>query len=291
MLGKYHLRQLSIVIAGVSLVLTPNPVRAEETLRIVFIAYQNPDRLASNVEPVVTYLEKALGTKVKKFVATDYAGVVEALRNDSADIGFMGPLQYIIAHQHSGAIPLLGEVYGDKASYTSRIFVRKDSGISSLAQLRGKSIAFTDPISSSGFLYPVTIFTDKKLFVKEPKDFFGQVYFSGGDEQSIRAVYNGFVDAAGVGEFSYSLLKAEERDQVIVIGESRPIPSHCVVARKGLAPERRDALRDALLALNEEGPDHKLLKNLYGVDGYVRVTHETFADVAKLAREHGFIKP
>lgn len=258
-------------------------------LKIAFIAFQNPEHLLENVEPVVKYLEKTLDVSIKKYVTTDYAATVEALRNGSADIGFMGPLQYVIAHEQCGAIPILGEVYGSDAHYQSYIFVRKDSGINSASDLRGKSIAFTDPISSSGYMYPLTIFSDEGLVRKDPSDFFGTHYFAGGDEQAIRAVFNGFVDAAGIGQFSFNLLRGKERNEVKVIAKSRQIPSHCVVVSKDLDSTLRDAFRDALLALNGNSPNHSLLKSLYGVDGYVKVTPETYKDVEALAEKHGFI--
>ena len=259
-------------------------------LKIVFIAYENPDQLIEEVASVIEYLERELRIPVKDFVATDYSGVVEALRNQTADVGFMGPLQYIMAHQQAGAVPLLGEIYNGKSTYVSRIFVRKDSGLTKLEDLRGKNIAFVDPISSSGFMYPLDIFRQAGLVTGKPEDYFGKVYFAGGDEQAIRAVYNRFVDAAGVGQFAYRLLRPEERDSVDILAESRPIPSHCLVARKGLDRKIVDKLKKALLALNEEGPDHHLLSYLYGVDGYIEVTHDNYTEVAKIGRAYGFIK-
>ncbi len=259
-------------------------------LKIVFIAYENPDQLVEEVAPVIEYLERELQISVKDFVATDYSGVVEALRNQTADVGFMGPLQYIMAHQQTGAVPLLGEIYNGKSTYVSRIFVRKDSGFNKLEDLRGKNIAFVDPISSSGFMYPLDIFRQAGLATGRPEDYFGKIYFAGGDEQAIRAVYNRFVDAAGAGQFAYHLLRPEERDSVDLLAESRPIPSHCLVARKGLEVTIINRLKKALLALNKEGPNHHLLSYLYGVDGYIEVTHDNYAGVAEIARAYGFIK-
>ena len=258
-------------------------------LRIVFIAYQNPEQIMDDVRPVVAYLKKALNMPIKHYVATDYAGVIEALRNHSADMGFMGPLQYIIAHEYAGARPILGEVYQGKAYYTSRIFVRKDSGLKTLKDLEGKTMAFSDPISSSGYLYPLDLFKREGLVKDAPEKFFGRVYFAGGDEQAIRAVYNGFVDAAGIGQFAYNLLRPEERDEIIYIGESRRLPSHCVVVRDGLSEADVTKLKNSLLALND-GHHKEILKMLYGVDGYVEVSHEDYQEVEDIARAHGFIK-
>ncbi len=286
-----QVNRFSIVVCLCALGIVPAAYAGDQDLaelRIVFIAYQNPEQIMDDVRPVVAYLKKSLGLPVKHFVATDYAGVIEALRNGSDDIGFMGPLQYVIAHRHAGAQPILGEVYKGKPYYHSRIFVRKDSGLQSLADLRGKTIAFVDPISSSGYLYPLDLFESEGLLKGEPEEFFKRVYFAGGDEQAIRAVYNGFVDAAGIGQFAYNLLRAEERDEVEFIGESKRLPSHCIVVRGGLSDESVSKLKEVFLALNE-GPHSDLLKLLYGVDGYVEVSHEDFQQVEEIARAHGFI--
>lgn len=292
---KRWVSRLTVAGALLGLVVTVQHLRAQgrtaSELRIVFIAYENPDQLLEDVRPVVAYLERQLGRKVRAFVASDYAGVVEALRNETADIGFMGPLQYLIAHQQAGAQAILGEVYNGQPWYTARIFVRKDSGIRTLADLRGKTMAFVDPLSSSGYLYPLETFRRAGLMARreEAEQFFRKIYFAGGDEQALRAVLNKFVDAAGIGQYSYAMLRPEERDQITFIGESPRIPSHCVVARRGLDAGSVTALQEALLALND-GPDRALLKQLYNVDGYVKVTHETFAETEQIAREHGFLK-
>lgn len=277
-------RLLAVLAMGACLAL---PVGAADELRVAFIAYQNPDQLMESVDPVVDYLERRLSVPVKAFAATDYAAVIEALANETADIGFMGPLQVVIAAERAGAYPLLGEIYYGSPTYVSRIFVRKDRQLTSLADLRGKSIAFSDPLSSSGYLYPLDIFKEAGLISSagSAEAFFKQIYFAGGDEQAMRAVLNGFVDAAGIGQYAFNLLRVEERDQLMVIGESQPIPSHCVVARRGLDQKLAEGFKEALLALNE-GPDHGLLKQLYSVDGYVAVDASTYAGVARLAREY-----
>ena len=260
-------------------------------LRIAFIPSTNPDQMLEDVRPVVAYLEQELGRPVRSYVMIDYSAAVEALRAGHADVSFMSPLPYVMAHQMGAADALLGEIYRGRTTYQAKIFVRRDSGISTLAALRGKTIAFVDPISSSGFMYPVDILYRAGLLQpgEAPETFFSRAYFAGGDEQAIRSVFNGFTDAAGVGEFSILLLRPEERDAVVSIGESIDIPSHCVVVRKGLDPELRRAFRDATLKLNKPAHRH-LLRYLYGTDGYVPVTHETFLGVEQLARTYGFLR-
>jgi len=267
------------------------PAARAGELRIAFIPYENPQQLAKDIEPVAAFLGTQLGVKVVPRVVLDYAAVVEALRGNQTDLAFMGPLQYLMANQQCGATAILGEKYSGKPTYLSKIFVHKSSGIKTLADLRGKRIAFVDPISSSGYLYPLTVFRKAGLIPagQKPEAFFRRIYFAGGDEQAIRAVHNRFADAAGVGEYSHLLLRPDERDNVVAIAQSEPIPSHCIVARKGLAPALIGKVQALFLSL-ERGANRKYLKALYNVDGYIRVTHDTYAPVATLAREHGLLK-
>jgi len=260
-------------------------------LKIVFIAYENPQQLVEDVKPIVAYLEKTLNMDIKHFIATDYAGVVEALRNETADMGFMGALQYVIAHKMAGAYPILGEIYNGKSTYISKIFVRRDSGIGNIKDLNGKSIAFVDPISSSGYMYPLDIFKQKGLIKNKDKgeQFFKKIYFSGGDEQALRAVLNNFVDAAGIGQYAYNLLNYDERAEIVSIADSKPIPSHCVVVRKNLHQPTVEKLQEALFNLNNE-PNRHLLKYLYSVDGYIKVTHDNYLEVEEIAKKYGYIK-
>ena len=233
-----------------------------------------------------------MGRPIKAFVTLDYSAAVEALAAGHADVSFLSPLPYVLAHSRTGATAVLGEVYAGRPYYYSKIFVRKDSGIKTLADLRGKTIAYVDPISSSGYLYPHDILVRAGLIkdLDKPRGgFFKRVYFAGGDQQAIQAVYNQHVDAAGIGEFAINLLRLEDRDAITTIAESVRIPSHCVVVRKDLDKELREQFIQAMLKLNEPA-NRKLLSSLYGTESYVEVTHETYKAVEQMAHQYGFLK-
>ncbi|MGH6921482.1 MAG: phosphate/phosphite/phosphonate ABC transporter substrate-binding protein, partial [Geminicoccaceae bacterium] len=133
---------------------------AEQTLTLAFIPQENPEKLLGDIEVITDYLADEIGVPVKGYVTLDHAAAVEALRSGAADISFSGALPYVLAHDQVGAEVLLSEVYRGRASYVARIFVRKGSGIDDLADLEGKTIAFADPISESGYLYPLEIIAD-----------------------------------------------------------------------------------------------------------------------------------
>lgn len=260
-------------------------------LILAFIPQENPEKLLGDIEVISAYLAEELGVAVEGFVTQDHAAAVEALRNDEADISFMGALPYILAHDQTGAEVILAEVYRGSPLYTGRIFVRRDSDITSLEDLRDKSIAFADPISESGYLYPLDMFVQAGLLEtgQDPQSFFSAVYFAGGYQQSIQAVMNGFADAAGASQYAELLVSPDQLQDLTWIAESDPIPSHVVIARQGLDPGLKEGFVTAMLKLNE--PDHQyLLKHVYSPDGYITATHEDYASVEAIARRYGFVK-
>ncbi len=269
--------------------------REAPPLKIAFISYANPQHVVENITPVVAYLERYVGVPVKGFVTLDYGSSVEAMRNAHADLAFVDPLAFMMAHEQIGVMPLLLEVYhGGQPTYHSNIWVRRDSGLTKLGELAGKTIAFADPVDMSGYLLPRDIFERKSLIegVEKPDgEFFSRVYFAGGDEQAMRAVFNKFVDAAGISQYAYLLLRPQERYQVIPIGQSIESPSHLVMARRDLSEVLSRRIRQALAALdisNEQ--DKQILDKLYGVRGFVEAKISDFAPVAPIAARYGFIK-
>ena len=283
-----------ILLISSFLVFAAAPLYAvDRELRVAFIPLENPEKLISNVKPAMNFLEREMGRKVRYFITLNYSAAVEAMISKKADVSFMSPLPYVLANRHSGVEAVLGEIYDGKSYYYSKIFVRKDSGIKKLSDLRGKTIAYVDPISSSGFMYPHDIFIRAGLAkggVEKPEGgFFRRVYFAGGDQQAINSMVGGFVAAAGVSQYALNLLRPEHRDRVVAIAQSARIPSHNVVVRKGLEPEIRRKFVSAMLKMNQ--PENRsLLRALYGTDGYVRVGHSRYKSVADMARKYGFLK-
>ena len=262
-----------------------------QSLTLAFIPQENPEKLLGDIEIITEYLSNFTGLSIKGFVTQDQAAAVEALKNETADVSFMGALPYVIAHHYIAAEVLLAELYRGKPNYKGRIFVRKDSGITEINQLRGKTIAFTDPLSESGYLYPLEIFTKEGLLSRDedPENFFSSVYFAGGYQQAIQAVANGFVDAAGASQFAELLLSPDQFANIRWIAESELIPSHAVITRSKLDPELKTLFRNAMLSLNKPENQH-LLSHVYSPDGYISVDHDSYTGVEAIARLYKIIK-
>lgn len=284
-------RRTAVMLAGASALALGTPLAAQDrALRLAFIPQENPEKLLGDIEAITGWLAEEIGVPVEGFVTIDHAAAVEALRNGDADISFMGALPFVLAEAEIGAVPLLSEVYRDAPSYTGRIFVRRDSGIETLADLRGRDIAFADPISESGYLYPLAEFVQAGL-IEGPRaadEFFGRVFFAGGYQQAMQAMAEGLVDAAGASQYADLLLTPAQQAEIAWIAESEPIPSHLVIARPGLDAELQARFVDTMMQLN--APENRdKLRYLYGPDGYVRADPAAYDGVRDMARRYGLL--
>src|SRR5688572_16752746 len=263
-------RRFAITI-GAALALGPSrSAAAQSSLHLVLTPSQKPTDLLATGEEFAQVLGRLVGVPVRVTVASDYAAVIEALRNRSADLAFVHPGGYVLASREAKAVIVAKNLWHGKASFTSRIYVRRDAGIKTVEDLRGKTIAFVDPASSSGYIYPMVLLIKRGLVKnRDPKTFFREVVFSGAHDASMRALLNGHVDAIA----SFDLAREQylkdpaERDKLIFVAETPEIPEAGIAARAGLDPAVVARVRAALLSL--KGPAHAdLLKRLYEIDGF-----------------------
>jgi phosphonate transport system substrate-binding protein len=259
---------LAGLIAGLAPVTAP--AAAADRLHLVLTPSQKPTDLLATGEEFGQVLARLVGVPVRVTVASDYAAVIEALRNRTADLAFVHPGGYVLASREARAVIVAKNLWHGKASFTSRIYVRRDAGIKTLEELRGKTIAFVDPASSSGYIYPMVLLIQRGLVTgRDPKTFFKEVVFSGAHDASMRALLNGHVDAIASFDMAREqyLKDPAERERLVFVAESVPIPEAGIAARDGLDPALVARVRAALLQIR--APAHAaLLKRLYDIDGF-----------------------
>ena len=229
-----------------------------------------PTELFKGGEVFAAELAKKVGIPIKVYMPTDYLGVVEALRNRTADMAFVHPAGYVFANREAKAQIVAVDVWHGKTSYTSRFYVRKDSGISSLEGLRGKTIAFVDPGSTSGYVYPMVTLIKKGLVTnRDPKTFFKEAMFAGTHEAALLALLNGSVDAVASFDLApQQYLKEKEKvERISHVAETEPIPEAGMCVREGLDPSLVKKITESLMAFN--APEYRpVLKDFYGIDGF-----------------------
>ncbi len=214
------------------------PQAQEKPLKFGVVPFEAADRIRENYRPFMDYLSRKMGRKVEMFITTDYVGIIEALRAKQLDIVQLSPLPYVLASNQVKLLALYSPVEQRPAGqngayYHGVIITRKDSGIRTVKDLKGKTMAFVDPASTSGNLYP------KELLMRHginPKtDLKNQIYAGNADAVS-QAVFNKSVDAGALyeGGMEKSLQDADKIAQMRVVAKTKPIPNGVLALRADL---------------------------------------------------------
>ena len=241
-------------VASIALTLTAAGLAsAKDQLTIGLIPSEDSQAMIEASKQVLSTLESRLGMPVVPFVATDYNGIIEALRAGKLDVAYLGPFSYVlatsVANVEAFAVAVTRKT--GQSAYKSVIVARKDSGIRELADLKGRTFAFVDPSSASGHLFPKAGL-EQAGFV--PAQLFSRVIFSGSHDASILAVENRKVDAAAVADriFASAVSKGlVKQDDFQVVWSSRPIPESPMVWRKDLDPALQQKVASALASIKD----------------------------------------
>ncbi len=227
--------------------------RAEKPLRVGLIPSEDSRAMLAQSKDILEALEKNLGSKVEGFVASDYNGVIEALRSKHLDVAYLGPFSYVLA---TTVTPVEAFVIAEtkklgRTFYHSQIITLKSSGIKTIADLKGRNFAFVDPASTSGYAFPMAGLLKAGI---EPKRDFKNVIFTGAHDANAVAVANGKVEAATIADRIFDaavkkgLIKAED---VHVVWRSEPIPESPMVWRKDLPAELKAKIKAAFLGIKD----------------------------------------
>ena len=288
-----------IIAAALATTALAGSVAAQEIteFRIGLLGGENAqDRLASN-ECLATYAEETLGVPTKLFAPADYNGVIQGLLGGTLDMAWLGASGYAAVYLSDPEVvePVLVKINLDGSyGYHSIGFARKDSGITSLDDMKGKVFGFGDPNSTSGYLIPSIEIPAETGASMESGDFFGEVKFTGGHEQTIVAVNNGDVDGGvtwadgqGAWEDGYNsgaLRKAVDAglvdmNDMVEIWRSKPIPEGPVVLRSSLPADVKEKMVALVDGLHEADPECA-----YGVAageslGFDPISHDAYLSI------------
>jgi phosphonate transport system substrate-binding protein len=260
-----------------------------ETLHFATISGADEESSAARQKPTVDLLSEELGMPVEFVETTDYSSVIEAMRAGRVDVALFGPFSYVIASTEANATSLAAapNQQTGKLGYKSLLITRADSGFDSIESLRGHSMAFADPASTSGNLFPRLMLANAGI--TDVEGYFSETSFSGGHDASLVAVANGQVDAAGVCDTCIERFYREglaDPAQIRVIAESEPIPPSPVSAREDLDPALRQQITDFYLRLVAEHPDVVQEANSYDeppTHAYQAVTDDQYDIIRELA--------
>lgn len=260
---------------------------AEDALVVGLVPSREANVLVDNAEPLAEYLTEALGQPVRVFVPQDYTGLVEAMGSGHADVGLIPPFAAMLGNERYGFETLLVSVRHGTATYRAQWMTNDpslcptppepgDDGIlhcdAPIDVIRGRRVGFTDPSSTSGYLFPALQLMESGI---DPETDV-QPVFLGGHDAAVIATYHGDVEIGVCWEGGHKLVEAELPDmgsKIIAFATTDPIPNDGVTVRADLDSALKDAIRQAFLDLAEreesQPKSERILWAIYEIDGFV----------------------
>jgi phosphonate transport system substrate-binding protein len=254
-------------------------------LLIGLIPEQNIFRQFERYEPLARYLSKKIGMNIKLSVLPRYGNIINNFKSEKMDGAFFGSFTYALAHAKLGVEVIARPVGLDGAStYHGLIFVRKDSGIKSIQDMKGKRFAFVDKATTAGYLLPRAYFHEHEL---DYKTFLKESYFTGTHEDSIYDVLNRKADIGAAKNTVYERLAAADsriKNELMILERSPDVPENGLAVRKDFDDAVKQKLKEALLGMYRDPEGIAVLKD-FGVQKFIETTDKDYLPVYRYARE------
>ena len=244
--------------ALILLFLTAQPSAAQSPgpLTLCVHPYLSASELSRRYTPLTEYLGRQLGRPVMLEIGNTYDTHIQKIANGIVDIAFMGPASYVKLTSQYGKRPLLAAFQTKEGKFfRGHIMVRKDSPVTSLAQLKGKRFVFGDPASTMSHYVPRHVLLKAGIDVKQ----FSEVSFVANHDNIALGILAGTFDAGAVKEEVF--LQYEPRG-LRSLARSGPVTDHVFIARKDLPQETVQALRKALLQLSDNPEGKQIISGM-----------------------------
>ena len=221
--------KLLMLVSLIFLLISCGEKKKEKPLVMGLVPIANSEKLIEDTAPLHKMLGDEIGRPVEGFIATNYIGIVEALGTGTIDFALIPPFAYILANKKNGTEALLTSINKhDEPGYYSVLLVRTDSGIEKVEDLKGKKVAFVDPSSTSGYIFPAVILMDHGINIEQDITY----QFAGGHDKALQLLINGDVDAIGTYESAVTKFAKEfpeVAEKVKVLQKSDLIPGITLV--------------------------------------------------------------
>lgn len=255
-----------------------------QALRVAISSVLLPQENVMHYRSIANYLGWHVNRPVILIQRQSYAEIALLLLNGGADIAFFSSGEYANYSGFDEIEMLAAQQRMGLPYHQGYIIVAKDSEINDIADLKGKIIAFTDPLSYSGYTFLVHMLGQKN---QTPDTFFGRYIYTYSHDKSLRAVANRVVDAAPVTSLVYDRAKQREpelAEAVRIIAVSPFAGTGPVVAGKNVNQTQREILRKALLTMHEYPHMVPALQGL-SIDRFVPPQPELYEPIRRMLRE------
>ncbi|MBP1934131.1 phosphate/phosphite/phosphonate ABC transporter substrate-binding protein [Ammoniphilus resinae] len=259
---------------------SPADASKPDKLKVALLPDESPSTVIRDNEALKNYLAKTLNMDVELIVTTDYSSMIEAMRNGKIDIGYFGPLSYVLLKQKmDNAVAFAAKVEKGSPTYQAVVIAGTDTGVQNLADIKGKTVAYGDVASTSSHMIPKEmIFSKGKL--EQGRDYEEQ--FVGSHDAVAMAVQNGNAQAGGLSKPIFESLVQKgtiDATKVKVIEESQPYPNYPWVLNADLDKDLQESIKQAFYNLKDES----VLKPLKG-EGYAPIEDKDYDVIRNMVK-------
>jgi phosphonate transport system substrate-binding protein len=257
---------------------TPDPHAAmDDTLVMVVERTMILDR---EVAPLEAYLAKAIGKKVVVQVVPADEQVIEALRKGEAQLSYTGAWTFMVAHQRADMEVQAVSTVAEAAETDSLWVVLAKAPIKSLANLKGKKIAFTFPSSAEGFLFPLASLMEANVLSPDddPEKVFSVVAFAGSDTAALEGLRARKYDAVAISGDAWP----SEAQDLRILSKQGPVPRAAFAAKSTMDPDLKSKVSAALLGLGAPEND-ELRTKFFGKVGLISQAHYEYTQALQKA--------
>ncbi|MGD0887575.1 MAG: phosphate/phosphite/phosphonate ABC transporter substrate-binding protein [Thermodesulfovibrionales bacterium] len=259
---------------------------AEEKLIIGLVPEVNRKAQIDRYFPLIKYLEKKVGVKVGMKYLPNYGATYEEMRDGLIEGGFLGSFVYCMTRAHVQAEPIARPVRLDGVSTcTGYTFVRKDSGIKSPRDMKGKTIALVDPLSTSGYLAQRLFFTKHGIDIN--KDV--KIFWVGSHDAAVMAVFNKQADMGGAKNHVFDKLVLENaavKEALIILDESPAVPDNVLAVSKDLNPKIKEKVKNVFATMASDPVGQGILRK-FGARAFIETKDEDYKDLYGMIKKAG----
>jgi phosphonate transport system substrate-binding protein len=265
------------------------PTLAQQVLRVTTIPEEAATEQVRKFTPIANYLEKQLGMKVEFTPVSDYPAAVEALVNKKVDLVWFGGFTHVQAQQRSGGKVTAIAQREEDTRFQSVFIAKTDSGIKTLADMKGRQVSFGSQSSTSGHLMPRSALLQAGI---DPEKDFKRIAYSGAHDATIASVVSGKVDAAALDITVWRKFVAENRvdtKAVDVFYTTPPFFNYNWSVHTDMPVDLRNRIQKALLDLDPATPEGKEILTLNRATRYIPAKDENYKGIEAAARSAGLL--
>lgn len=277
-----------VLVFVLFVMLLPQHAIGAEKITIGLLPEMNVFKQKQRFKPLADYLSEKINIQVELSILSRYGNIIERFKESNIDAAFLGSFTGALAISQLGVEPIARPVNTDGAStYCGYIFVRKDSGITSAADMRGKTFAFVDKATTAGYIFPLAYL--KRNQVSSIDDYLKSYSFTGSHDAAIDSVLAGQADIGCAKNTIFDLVKKSNfriDKELTILATSPRVPSNGLCVRPDMAPATKERLRQELFNLHQSSQGAEVLKAMNYVR-FVETTKDDYQPVFDLAEEAG----